>query len=62
LNASLSRYVNTFRNLQTQPIVSLGQPVSLDMSMRLASITLNTTLIDIEKQLKDLTSKNNFTI
>ena len=53
---------DTFRNLQTQPIVSLGQPVSLDMSMRLASITLNTTLIDIEKQLKDLTSKNNFTI
>jgi len=53
---------DTFRNLQTQPIVSLGQPVSLDMSMRLASITLNTTLMDIEKQLKDLTSKNNFTI
>jgi|688.fasta_scaffold138292_4 hypothetical protein len=53
---------DTFRNLQTQPIVSLGQPVSLDMSMRLASITLNTTLTDIEKQLKDLTSKNNFTI
>jgi hypothetical protein len=53
---------DTFRNLQTQPIVSLGQPVSLDMSMRLASITLNTTLIDIEKQLKDLTSKYNFTI
>jgi hypothetical protein len=53
---------DTFRNLQTQPIVSLGQPVSLDMSMRLASITLNTTLIDIEKQLADLTSKNNFTI
>jgi hypothetical protein len=53
---------DTFRNLQTQPVVSLGQPVSLDMKMRLASITLNTTLIDIEKQLKDLTSKNNFTI
>jgi len=53
---------DTFKNLQTQPVVSLGQPVSLDMKMRLASITLNTTLIDIEKQLKDLTSKNNFTI
>jgi hypothetical protein len=32
------------------------------VSMRLASITLNTTLTDIEKQLVDLTSKNNFTI
>jgi len=53
---------DTFKNLQTQPVVSLGQPVSLDMSMRLASITLNTTLTDIEKQLADLTSKNNFTI
>lgn len=53
---------DTFKNLQTQPVVSLGEPVSLDMSMRLASITLNKTLTDIEKQLVDLTSKNNFTI
>lgn len=52
---------DTFKNLQTQPVVD-KEPAFLDMKMRLASITLNTTLIGIEGQLKDLTSKYNFTV
>jgi hypothetical protein len=62
LITALKQLNNTFKTLQTQPVVSLGQPVGMDPAIIQSSVILNTTLTDIEKQLKDLTSKYNFTV
>jgi hypothetical protein len=61
LITALKELNDTFRTLQTQPVVN-GKPATLDMSLKIKSVNLNTTLTDIEKQLKDLTSKYNFTV
>ena len=52
---------DTFRDLKTVPVVN-GQPALLDISVMLASLKVNTTLTDIENELKNLTSTSNFTI
>lgn len=52
---------DTFRDLKTVPVVN-KQIALLDVSVMLASLKVNTTLTDIENELKNLTSTSNFTI
>ena len=58
---ALKQLNNTFATLTTLPTVP-GLPTALNPVIIGKATTLNTTLIDIENQLKDLTSKYNYTV
>jgi hypothetical protein len=60
---ALKQLNNTFTDVKATPITTApGLPTTLNPVIIGKATTLNTTLIDIENQLKDLTSKYNYTV
>ena len=60
---ALKQLNNTFTDVKATPITTTpGLPTTLNPVIIGKATTLNTTLIDIENQLKDLTSKYNYTV
>ena len=59
---ALKQLNDTFKTLETLPVEDVNKTVKFPSKIMQNSIILNTTLIGIEDQLKNLTSKNNFTI
>ena len=62
LITALKQLNDTFKTLETLPVEDINKTVKFPSEIMQNSVILNTTLIGIEEQLKNLTSKNNFTI
>jgi len=62
LITALKQLNDTFKTLETLPVEDVNKTVKFPSEIMQNSVILNTTLIGIEEQLKNLTSENNFTI